>query len=137
MILALIVFLALTYEVERRSALPFLLASGGSLLTIVTLFIKIRTYRETKRSLYLFVAVMIVMVVVSVLLSLSYYVSSPFPQIAMSFTAFTLAVVTTLEDLRTKQISTPEETGCAIVVVSTIALFVLAFVLFMYFAWMP
>jgi hypothetical protein len=115
LILAAIIFLVQNYDAKPYSLWPFLLASGACLAVMTASFIKSRTHRQTMWGLYLyFWGVMILMLVVSVLLSLSYYIYNPLPPLSMSSVAFVISIVTMVGEFRVKYLLGQRETGCVI-----------------------
>jgi hypothetical protein len=91
--LAVVVVLVTIYERLSSSTLPFLLASGASLSAMISLFLKVRTYRESKWGLYLYVSVMVLMLANS-FANIDIHNSQLLP-VALSSVAFILTVVTT------------------------------------------
>ena len=94
------------------STLPFLLATGASLSAMISLFIKARTYRDTKWGLYLYILAMILMVANSY--ANASIRGSRTLALTLSGIIFILTVITTIIELQAERLSITENSGCVL-----------------------
>ena len=119
LVLVVVVILTTTYKQLSSSTLTFLLASGASLSAMISLLLKVRTYRETKWGLYLYVVAMALMVANSYANEAIH--STRLLALILSSVVLILTVVTTIIELRAKRVLLAEESGCVIKIIIMIA----------------
>lgn len=130
LVLMIIVVLTTIYNQLSDSTLPFLLASGASLSAMISLLLKVRTYRESKWSLYLYVFAMVLMLANS--FANTDIHDSRLVSLALSGAAFILTVVTTIKELRAERVLIAEDSGCVIKIIIMISFLILISLAFIF-----
>jgi len=112
LVLAVLVVLFTISGGLSDSTLPFLLATGASLSAMISLFLKVRTYRDTKWGLYLYIIAIILMVANS--FANASIRGSRTLALTLSGITFIVATIATTVELRTERVSIAEDSGCVI-----------------------